>query len=203
LTQETASVSYFASLLSLSISLLIASAAWGQVRNKEVLTKAIYWGAGSLATDGTECPDPVETPINSGPTVYVVNCSDSDAATLEGSVTMPDNYDGGTVTFTLSVVDVNAAPSGTSEMDFSVQCRGHDDTVNSTYGTEVPASISHTGLAQADVAQGTTAAVTGNGTCQPADLLFWRAQVDATASDATMSQILVLGVKMEYTEISQ
>ena len=159
-------------------------------------TDSVYWPGGSLIADGTQCADPAKTTINSGPIVYAVICTDNDASIVYGDVAMPDGYDGGTVTFELQALNT-AADTNTLDMDFSAQCRGDSDAVNSTWGTEVAGAITFT--TANDIEHVTTAAVTPNGTCAAGDTLYWRAAMDATATTTAVATTLILGVKMEYT----
>jgi len=99
-------------------------------------TESIDWNAAGITADGTECADAAKVTLNSGPVMYTVICTDSDSASMYGHTTMPDGYDGGTVTFELAYIQTAADTSALNE-DVAAQCRGAGDTVNSTWGTEV------------------------------------------------------------------
>ena len=47
--------------------------------------KSVWFGAGSLSTDGTQCAAPAEATINSGPKIWTIICTDNDASTIYGS----------------------------------------------------------------------------------------------------------------------
>lgn len=164
--------------------------------NAMLETRSFWFGAGALSTDGTQCTDPAERTVNSGPKTWAVNCADNAGSILYGSVTMPDSYNGGTVTFELVAENENATPSGNLDMDFSAMCRGDSDAVNSTWGTGVQALVGFD--TQYDIEMATTAAVTPDGTCAAGDTLFWRAVMDATGTTSQVADLYIFGVKMEY-----
>jgi hypothetical protein len=182
-------------------------------RGPSTATRSMQWGAGAMSVDGTNCVAPVEATINSGPKQFVIVCGDNDASLIYGSTIMPDGYDGGTVTFELSLVNLNADPDSDTpdsdyDVDFSVSCRGNSDVVNNTYGSEKAADVDFdaagscgaSGCVQYELVQVTTEAVTGNGTCAGGDALFWIGAVDATGTTSTqVADINLLNVKMEYT----
>jgi hypothetical protein len=162
--------------------------------------KSIYWGAGALSTDGTQCTAPSES-ANTVIKQWTIVCADNDGAIVYGSVAMPDAWDGGTVTFTWVIHQVAASTSAV-QMDFAAKCLASDDALTA-FGTpptgEQPADITLT--ADNDILMATTAAVTVDGTtCSGGDVLFFTGQVDATASNAAIATAVeTLGVKMEYT----
>jgi hypothetical protein len=160
--------------------------------------ESVFFGTGAMSVDATQCAAPTEVTINSGPKIWTTECADNDAASIYGNINMPDSYSGGTVTFELQGINLNATPSGITEFDFACQCRSDGDAVNSTYGTEIAAAITWNG-SQYDEEHATTAATTCNGTCAAGDTLYWRAQLDATASTTTQAaDIQITGVKMEF-----
>lgn len=169
--------------------------------------RSIMWNAGAMDADGTQCSDAVQTQLNSGPRKPAIICTDNDAGIIQGDAPMPDSYDGGTVTFRIEVMSDNATPADEFHVDFAVQCRGNSDIVNNTYGTEIAADVdfdaSGTCGGSACVtwenAFVTTTAVTGNGTCAAGDHLYWQGSVDATGTTATVADVLILSVLMEYT----
>jgi hypothetical protein len=158
--------------------------------------RSMYWPAGSLSSDGTNCTDPAEVTLNSGPKLYTISCADNAASIVYGSVVMPDAWDAGTVTFEIT------AWHGTTETitfagDFSAQCRAAGEVPSSTWGTAVAADVSITTANQIEMA--TTAAVTAAGTCAAGDALFWRWVMDATTCPANCANTDIVGVKMEYS----
>ncbi len=167
---------------------------------------SFQWHPGAISTDGTNCADPAETTINSGPKRYTIICGDNDGSIMYGDALMPPNYDGGTVTFDLVVTSVNGTPSGDYDIDFKAMCRGNSDVIDSTYGTEQAADVDFdasgtcggSACVQYEQAIVTTSAVTGNGTCAAGDMLYWQGAVDATGTTATVADVHILEVRMNY-----
>ena len=162
--------------------------------------KTAYWDAGAINVDGTNCAAPTEQALNSAEKTWAFSCADSNSSIFSGKVRMPAAWDGGTVTFTLSLFH------GTSETitfagDFSAQCRGAGDAINSTYGTVQAADVSITTANQ--IAEATTAALTPNGTCAGNKFLLWRYVVDAANFSANAANSKVLGVSMVYSITSR
>ena len=161
--------------------------------------RSLYWGAGSWSADGTQCADPAEVTINSGPKLFSVICADNDASTIYGSVVMPDSWDAGTLTFELSYVQT-AADTAVLNADVACQARGATEAVNSTWGTEI--AIDDAALTGSNAVDMTTsAAVTCDCTtsCVAGDIMFWRIQLDATGTTTAVATLHLLGVKAEYT----
>jgi len=163
--------------------------------------KSIYWSAGAMSSDGTNCADPAEVTINSGPKQYTIICTENDSSRMHGMAVMPDSWDGGTVTFEVSYVQT-AADNGSVALEIAAACRGTGETVNGTYGTEVDVDdAAVTGNSAVDTT--TSSAVTPNGTCAAGDLLYWYLDIDATDNPTTAAATLhFLGVKMEYSTSS-
>jgi hypothetical protein len=164
--------------------------------------KSVWFGAGSLSTDGTQCAAPAEaTPVASGPKVWSIICTDNDASTIHGSIRMPDSWDAGTVTFT-HVYQQTAADTSALNGDIAAQCRGNGEAPSSTYGTEV--AIDDAGVVGSGANDMTTsAAVTPTGTCAAGDMLYWRYQLDATGTTTAVATLHHLGFNMEYSVTSR
>lgn len=159
---------------------------------------SIVWNAAGITVDGTQCADPADVTINSGPILATIICTDNDASTMYGHVTMPDGYNGGTVTFELSYIQT-AADTSALNSDVCAMCRGTGDTVNSTWGTEI--AIDDAAVTGSNAIDTTTsAAVTPNGTCIAGDELFWRIQLDATGTTTAVATLHFTDVKMEFTK---
>lgn len=164
--------------------------------------KSIYWDAGSITPDGTNCTAPTEQALNSSEKTWALSCADSNSSIMSGKIRMPKAWDGGTVTFILSLFH------GTTETitfagDFSAMCRrsGSTDVINSTYGTAVAADVSIT--TANEIEEATTTAVTPNGTCTGGSTwLLWRYVVDAANFSANAANSKVLGVTMQYSTSS-
>jgi hypothetical protein len=164
--------------------------------------KSVWFSAGSLSTDGTQCAAPAEaTPVASGPKLWTIICTDNDGSTIYGSVRMPDSWDAGTVTFT-HVYQQTAADTSALNGDIAAQCRGNGEAPSSTYGTEV--AIDDAGVVGSGANDMTTsAAVTPTGTCAAGDMLYWRYQVDATGTTTAVATLHHLGFNMEYSITSR
>ena len=157
--------------------------------------KTIYFPAGALSADGTQCANPAEVTINSGPKMWTIICTDNDASTIYGQVEMPDSYALGTVTikglFIQTAADTNAMNS-----DIAMACRGSGDTINNTWGSEVALDIANMTGSNA-LNKATSGAITPNGTCGRS--LFFRWQLDATGTTTAVATLHVVGFAMEYT----
>lgn len=159
--------------------------------------ESIYWPAGAMVEDGTNCATPALVTINSGPKQYTVICTDNDSSTLYGNVGMPDSWDGGTVTMELQYLQT-AADTDVLNSDIAAQCHGAGETVDSTWGTEI--AIDDAAVTGSNAVDHTTsAAVTPAGTCADGDSLWWRWQMDATGTTTAVATLHILGLKLEYT----
>jgi hypothetical protein len=165
--------------------------------------KSIWFGAGSLSTDGTQCAAPAEVTINSGPKIWTIICTDNDGSTIYGSVKMPDNWDAGTVTFDHVYIQT-AADTSALNGDIAAQCRANGEAPSSTWGTEVAIDDAGvTGTNRNDMT--TSAAVTpASGTsCAAGNMLYWRYQLDATGTTTAVATLHHVGFRMEYSETSR
>lgn len=164
--------------------------------------KSIWFGAGSLSTDGTQCAAPAEvTPVASGPKVWSIICADNAASTIYGSVRMPDSWDGGTVTFT-HVYQQTAADTGVLNGDISCQARSNGEAPSSTYGTAIAIDdAAVVGSGSNDMT--TSAAVTCAGTgVAGGDMLYFKYVLD-TATTSAVATLHHLGFNLEYSVSSR
>jgi hypothetical protein len=163
--------------------------------------KSVWFGAGSLSTDGTQCAAPAEVTINSGPKIWTIICTDNDSSTIYGSAKMPDNWDAGTVTFDHVYIQT-AADTAVLNGDIAAQCRGNGEVPSSTWGTEIAIDdAAVVGSNSNDIT--TSAAVTPAGTCAAGDMLYFRYQLDATGTTTAVATLHTLGFRMEYSETSR
>lgn len=164
--------------------------------------KSVWFGAGSLSTDGTQCAAPAEVTINSGPKIWTIICTENDASSIYGYLRMPDSWDGGTVTFTHVYIQT-AADTGSMLGELSAQCHGNGETVDSTWGSVVELDdAAVTGSNKNDMI--TSTAVTPAGTCAASDMLYWRWQYDATGNPTTAAATLNhVGFNMEYSIVGR
>lgn len=161
--------------------------------------KSIYFPAGALSTDGTQCAAPAEVTINSGPKTWTIICTDNDGSTIYGHVVMPDSWNAGTVTFELEYLQT-AADTAVMNSDIAAMCRGAGETINNTWGSEI--AIDDAAVSGSNIVDHTTsAAVTADGTCAAGDTLFFRWQLDATGTTTAVATLHILGVKMEYSVV--
>lgn len=158
--------------------------------------KSVYFPAGGLNVDGTQCGQPTERQINSGALRYTIICADNDASTIYGEVEMPDAWDGGTVTLMGTFVQT-AADTSNMNADVAMACRVDGDTINNTWGTEIAMDTAMGGSNKIDTV--TTAAITPNGTCTGGGtLLQFRWQLDATGTTTAVATLHMLGFKLIY-----
>lgn len=161
------------------------------------IVESIGWNAGATSSDGTQCADPAEVTINSGPKLFTTICTDNDASTIFGSTPMPDSWDGGTVTMEVQYVQT-AADTSALNGDIAFMCKGSGETIDGTYGTEV--ALDNATLTGSNAIDHTiSAAATPAGTCAGGDTLLWRYQIDATGTTTAVASLHFLEWKMEYT----
>ena len=159
--------------------------------------RSMWFGAAGLSVDGTNCATPSEVTINSGPKLFTIICADNDSSTIYGSTTMPDSWDGGTVTFAQVYIQT-AADTNALNGDIAAQCRGNGEVPSSTWGTEVAIDdAAVVGSNSNDIT--VSGAVTPAGTCAAGDVLYWRYQLDAAGTTTAVATLHTLGFKMEYT----
>ena len=166
-------------------------------------TKSVWFGAGALSTDGTQCAAPAEaTPLASGVKLWTIICADNDGSRMHGSVVMPDNWDGGTVTFESTAVQT-AASAGVIEYQAAAQCKGDTEALVATasYGSEVVWTDTLTG--SSGVNRATSGAVTPSGTCAAGDFLAFYIDIGAANTTTAMATLHTFGFKMYYTETSR
>jgi hypothetical protein len=178
--------------------------------------RSMYWGAGAMSTDGTECTDPSELTINSGPKQFTVSCPHTTSETdgfVYGSTVLMDGFDQtADVTFELSAYIVTDSGAGTWHGEIAIQCQSAGEIIDSTWGTGIGLDLTPVGGDVAfDVIQDVSGAVDTDTTgedCDAGDVLFWRwnsGYTDATASSGCTSSagfendMNLIGMKMEYT----
>lgn len=158
-------------------------------------TKSMYWGAGSITADGTNCANPAEVTIGSWGKTSTIICTDNDGSTMTGTTVMPDGWDASTVTFELSYIQ-DAADTAVLNADVAARCAGATETP-AAYGTEI--AIDDAAVTGTDAVDMTTsAAVTAAGTCTAGDMLQWQIQLDATGTTTAVATLNFVGVKMEF-----
>jgi hypothetical protein len=166
--------------------------------------KSVWFGAGSLSTDGTQCAAPAEVTIGGagGPKIWTVICAENDASSIYWSFKSPDNWDAGT--FTVDHVYIQtAADTGSMLGELSAQCHNNGEAVDTTWGSVVELDdAAVTGSNKNDMI--TSTAVTPAGTCAAGDMIYFRWQYDATANPTTAAATLNhVGFRVEYSETSR
>lgn len=157
-------------------------------------------GSASLVTDTAL--------VSGGLIVPYILTTDSNSDYFYRYIVMDPKWDGGTVTATVTVVNVNATPANAYEVDVSGQCYAAGDAVGTTISTtgEQAATITFgssgscggSACNQNDRASATTAAITINGTPAGGAFCAFQAQVDATATTETVSGVKVVQMDINY-----
>lgn len=157
-------------------------------------------GAATLVTDAAL--------ISGGLVSPYITITDSNSDYFYRYVRMPPTWDGGTVTATITVVNVNATPANAFEVDVSGECYPAGAALGTTISTtgEQAATITFgssgscggSACNQNDPASATTAAITLNGTPAGGNLCGFQAQVDATATTETVAGIKVIQMDIHY-----
>lgn len=208
-----------------ALALFIGSPLLGQTatvlfKEQVDLTKPIAWPAAAMSADGTECSDPAEVTINSGPKQYTIACphatSETDGFIYGQGVPLPDHFDKTQdVTFELSAYLTTDSGAGTWHGEIAIQCQGEGEIIDSTWGTGIGLDLTPAaGDVVNDVVQDTSAAVDTDTTgqdCDAGDMLFWRwksCDTDATPSSGCTSSagfendLSVLAMKMKYERVA-
>lgn len=179
--------------------------------------RSMYWGAGALSTDGTDCQTPAEVTIASGPKFYTVACAMASSETdgfIHGSTVLPDSINiAADVTFevTARVLTDNAGATAHGYME--IQCVAADSTVGSTWSSGTDLDVTQVvGDVADDILQDTSGAVDlaqgANPDCVGGDTMFWRYKVcdtdtvpstGCTSSAGAENDHHYVGFKMEYT----
>jgi hypothetical protein len=177
------------------------------------ITKTMYWGAGAMSTDGTNCADPTETTAGGagGPGQYTINCPLTADGEIYGSTVLPDGFVGGAssnLVFELSAY-IADDPGATEDLHSVIyaQCVGDGDAISSSWTNHDDINVQFvTGDAQWDIAQDDNTAFDPDGTCAAGDVLYWRLEVCqavagncGTASTMDTTNTYLIGMKMEYT----
>lgn len=150
------------------------------------------WKPIEMDVDGAQCSAAAATTVNSLP-MTTIQCLDNAASAIYGSQIMSDAWDGGTITFTLWVVQTDA-DTNNLQGDISALCRGDTDTLDTTFGTPIAMDSAMTGLSAIDTI--TSAAVTPNGTCAAGDMLVWKWLMDDTGTDTAVGTLHFLGMRL-------
>ena len=137
-----------------------------------------------------------------------ITTTDSDSDGFYRYFVMDPKWDGGTVTATVTVVNVNATPANALVMGISGECY--------PAGTAIPTTISATGAqnstvsfgssgscggsacSQNDPASATTAAITLNGTPAGGNLCGFQARTSASGTTETVAGLKIMQLDIHY-----
>jgi hypothetical protein len=156
-----------------------------------LVTRDMFWQAGAISTDGTECSDPAEVTIASGPKQYAIACPMAGTETsgfLYGSTQLPSGTDiASDVLFAMTGYLTTDGGAGTWQGAVSIQCYSDGELVDATWGTAVSLDFTPViGDVVNDITKtGNSAAVDLGADCVAGDTLFWR--WEACDTDATPS----------------
>lgn len=177
------------------------TAGYRPIKTLSLTADALYTqGAAVLVTD---------TALISGGLISpYITITDSNSDGFHRYIVMDPKWDGGTVTATLTVVNVNATPANALVVHVSGTCY--------PAGTAIPTTISTTGeqaatvtfgasgscggsaCNQNDPASATTAAITINGTPAGGNLCAFQGQVDATGTTETVAGLKIVQLDIHY-----
>jgi hypothetical protein len=176
---------------------------YGPLKTISFPADALYvQGAAALVTD---------TALISGGLISpYITITDSNSDGVYRYHRMPADWNGGTVTATLTVVNVNATPANAFEVDVSGACYPAGTVIPTTISTtgEQPATLTFgssgscggSACNQNDPASATTAAITINGTPAGGNWCAFQAQVDATATTETVAGIKIVDLSIRYEQ---
>ncbi len=179
------------------------TAGYGPTKNISLTADALYLqGAATLTTDSAA--------VSGGLTIPYITITDSNSDGFHRYFRMPDNWDGGTITATLTVINTNAAPANDLEVDISGQCFATGDAVATTISStgEQPINIDFdssgacggSACSQNDRVSKTSAAITLNGTPAAGAWCGFQGQVDATATTtAQVADIRIVEMDLTYS----
>lgn len=161
----------------------------------------VYWDAGGVTPDGTNCGEPTEEQVNSGPRMWNLGCQDG--GDFHGRIRLTDAIDtASTVTFRLALRTI-----GTSSLifasDVSMMCRSVNDTLNNTWSSVAACDVNPTGTSANLVKECVTTGITPNGTCAAGDWLFWRLVIRDAANTVTAANAKIYGghIGLTYAQL--
>lgn len=172
-------------------------------------TKQIVLTADSLYMQG--CTLVTDSAFVTGGLVEpYITCGDSGAHGFHRSFPMPTNWDGGTITVTVNLINVNATPADNYEIDFSAIAVPLGTALATTIDTtgEQPATVDFdasgtcggSACVQFAHVSKTTNAITVNGTPAGGNLLRIQGQIDADATTtAQVADVKIQSIVITYS----
>lgn len=146
--------------------------------------------------------------ISGGQVDPYLTTTDSDSDGFYRKFRMPPDWDGGTVTATITVINTNATPANAFRVDVSGECWPAGTAVGTTISTtgEQSAIITFgssgscggSACNQNDPASATTAAITINGTPAGGNYCGFQAQTNATGTTETVGGIKIVQMDIHY-----
>lgn len=162
------------------------------------LTSEISLNAGGgypSTTGGCAEPTKVEFETN-GVDLYMMDFDGSTAEYAQFTVTMPENWDGSTVTFKVYWTAATGSAAETVEWNLQGLSLADDDAIDATWGSSV--EVSDALIATGDLhVTSTSSAVTIGGTPAAGDLVVFRVWRDAS-NDTHTGDARLISVKIDY-----
>ena len=152
------------------------------------ITLPEIWIASAMSVDGTQCLQPAEETINSGPKVWSITCDPAanTDGTIYGNVTLGANFTSdGALRWEITGYILSDNGLGTFYGNIAIQCQDVGGLIDSNWDDAVELDIELLDAdSQYDVVQGfITGFDTATESCSPGDTLFWKYVV--CADDAT------------------
>jgi len=152
--------------------------------------------AGMIA-DGTNATAPASEAINSGPNVWFSTVSDA-AGTLEFSIPMPENWDGGNIYVEMIAGTNEGTPSGTVEFEVSAMARGNDDLINGTWVTGSNVQFADNIDTQYDVVVAESDVIAASGAGGDMLYILLTRDNDDETNDTSTQAVEVWGARVYY-----
>jgi hypothetical protein len=144
--------------------------------------RSMVWNAGAMSTDGTDCEDPAELVLNSGPKQFGITCpmgsTDTDGY-IYGSTVLPDSFEtNGDLRFLMTSIMITDSGAGTFHGSLGFQCVADRETVDdASWGAEADLDLTEADDVQWDTVTATLAgddsAIAATG-CAGGETFWWR-----------------------------
>jgi hypothetical protein len=179
--------------------------------------RSMVWNAGAMSTDGTDCEDPAELVLNSGPKQFGITCpmgsTDTDGY-IYGSTVLPDGFEtDGDLRFLMTSIMITDSGAGTFHGSLGFQCVANRETVDdASWGAEADLDLAEADDVQWDTVTATLAgddsAIAATG-CAGGETFWWRwvacdqGNVEHAncqqSTGAMVEDLTILSLRMEYT----
>jgi hypothetical protein len=149
-------------------------------------------------TNGAAANAKVDTGTNDVD-VYVLDFADGSTLYAQGTVAMPSDWDGGTVTATFYWT-VNSTQTNSARWQCEGRSYGDAETIDQAFGTPQAVDDAGSGTANQVLKSAATAAITLAGTPAAGELVQFRvARLGGHANDNLTATARLLGVMIAYT----